>query len=58
MEILKEVGMTEQVDTTKKILVNGQEVTKEKLTEITNDPKLKLVKLEENSFKTLERMHG
>lgn len=58
MEILKEVGMTEQVDTTKKIVVNGQEVTKEKLTELVNDPKLKLVKLEENNFKTLERMHG
>jgi hypothetical protein len=58
MEILKEVGMSEQVDTTKKIIVNGQEVSKEKLTELNNDPKLKLVKLEENSFKTLERMHG
>lgn len=58
MEILKEVGTTQQVESTKKILVNGQEVTQEKLTEMNNDPKLKLVKLEENSFKTLERMHG
>lgn len=58
MEILKEVGTTESVDQTKKITVNGEEVTQVKLTEMENDPKIKLVKLEENSFKTLERMHG
>ena len=58
MELLKEIGETQQAEPTKKIIVNDQEITPEKFQEMNTDPKIKLVQLQENTFKVLNRMLG
>jgi hypothetical protein len=58
MELLKEIGESHQAEPTKKIIVNDQEITPEKFQEMNTDPKIKLVQLQENTFKVLNRMLG
>jgi len=58
MELLKEIGESQQAEPTKKIIVNDQEITPEKFQEMNTDPKIKLVQLQENTFKVLNRMLG
>ena len=41
-----------------KIILDGIEVTKELLQEKMQDPNLKVVKVEENVYKTLQKLKG
>ena len=56
MQQLLEFGEQHQAEG--KIIVNGEEVDKQKFEEMQRDPKIKLTKLSENTFKKLERLDG
>lgn len=60
--LLKEVGENPTPDTEKKILVNGEEVTSEKLQELNQNSKIKLKEVESSgdsvTYKKLDKLHG
>lgn len=49
MELLKEVGKTPVATDNKKIVVSGEEVSKEKFQEMAHDKNIRLSKVSENS---------
>lgn len=56
--LLQEVGKQEEVEEKKPILVNGEEVSTQKFQELQTDQNIRLKKLEENSFKVLQKLQG
>lgn len=56
--LLMEIGQKETVEQGQKALVNGKEVSQEQLQEMQADKNIRLKKLEEGSFKVLQKLEG
>jgi hypothetical protein len=56
--LLTEVGQKETVEQGQQILVNGKEVSQAQLQEMQTDKNIRLKKLEEGSFKVLQKLEG